>query len=102
MFVEDIDLEATNGVQSMMNHHPSPKLNTNKKIKYNPKPTLLGLYVDLCEEKTEKKNPSFSHCLSNTHISEDIAIQYVQSLLSCDDDWYIIPKLDTPTIIVPN
>lgn len=55
LFVEDIDLEATNGVQSMMNHHPSPKLNTNKKIKYNPKPTLLGLYVDLCEEKTQKK-----------------------------------------------
>jgi hypothetical protein len=56
MFVEDIDLEATNGVQSMMNHHPSPKSNTNKKIKYNPKPTLLGLYVDLVEKKQKKKS----------------------------------------------
>jgi hypothetical protein len=45
MFVKDIDLEATNGVQSMMKHHPSPQSNTNKKINYNPKPTLLGLYM---------------------------------------------------------
>ncbi len=61
MFVDDIDLEATNGVQSTNHHHPSPKSNTtsntNKKIKYNPKPTLLALYVDLCEEKTKKKTP---------------------------------------------
>jgi hypothetical protein len=45
MFVEDIDLEATNGVQSMMNHHPSPQSSSNKEIKYNPKPALLGLYM---------------------------------------------------------